>query len=713
VKRPDRRPSAEEILSDLGARPRLTIYLGYAPGTGKTHRLLTEARAMREAGKSVALGWVDTKDRADLEQLVDGLPRIPARESRSGAATFEDFDLDAALASDYQTIVLDELAHTNAAGGRNVKRWEDALALRRAGKAVIGAFNIAHLESVAPTAEALIGFPVREIVPLSFLHEAEQVVAVDASLDQIQERLREGRIVRLDDVERAMQGAFRPQTLRALRAMLLQTVDEIARERGEADEESTAVALIPPNADAMQLAARAALLADAMNLALVLVPTETAAAEPTSRIAKSLGARLQPAAEQFEAGALLTSAIPGSLLALPDGELAKRVLAGPLDRDVLVVDLQWAAQKSAEGGAERLDYAFGHTMGDRQKRGYGKLTVYLGAAAGCGKTYAMLDRGQQLRAEGVDIVAGFVETHGRIDTQRMLDGLELLPRKTVEAGGVAQEEFDLDGLLARRPQVALIDELAHTNAPGSRHPKRYQDVLTVVRAGISVITTLNVQHLDGLNDVVRRLTGVSVRETIADGVLEFADEVVLIDASPQTLRERLRAGKIYPRERVEAALASFFQVDNLLALRELALREAMRTRRTPVSAGARIGAMLLGVSARVRDVYQIRRCARLASRLRADLKVMHVARPRTERTPALAELEAAAAEAGAEWLIAESERPVREMVRRSLVLDAMLVIEGARGKVKILGGLTFARRALEEGVVQMLALRAPSDGDVP
>ena len=191
----------------------------------------------------------------------------------------------------------------------------------------------------------------------------------------------------------------------------------------------------------------------------------------------------------------------------------------------------------------------------------------------------MLDRAHQLQAEGVDVVGGFVETHGRKETAALLDGLEIAAAENRQRQRNRRiREFDREALIARHPQVALIDELAHTNAPGSIAPKRFYDVLAVLRAGIDVITTLNIQHLEGLGDTVLRLTGTIVRETLPDGILALADEVILIDVTPETLRRRLREGKIYPPERIEAALANFFRTENLFALRELAMREALRAR---------------------------------------------------------------------------------------------------------------------------------------
>jgi two-component system, OmpR family, sensor histidine kinase KdpD len=202
----------------------------------------------------------------------------------------------------------------------------------------------------------------------------------------------------------------------------------------------------------------------------------------------------------------------------------------------------------------------------------GRLRIYLGMAAGVGKTYAMLGEGRRRRARGTNVVIGYVETHKRTLTEDQIDSLEIVPRKKVTYRGVTLEEMDVEAVLARHPTVALVDELAHTNVPGSRNAKRYQDVEELLAAGITVISTLNIQHLEGLNDIVETITGVRQRETLPDYVLSEADEIELVDIAPEALRARLRHGNVYPPERAEKALENFFSVANLTALRELALR---------------------------------------------------------------------------------------------------------------------------------------------
>lgn len=209
---------------------------------------------------------------------------------------------------------------------------------------------------------------------------------------------------------------------------------------------------------------------------------------------------------------------------------------------------------------------------EEAERTRGKLKIFFGATAGVGKTYAMLQAAHEQRADGVDVLIGVVETHGRADTAALVTGLELLPPRPVEYHGKTLREFDLDAALVRRPTVILIDELAHTNAPGLRHTKRWQDVQELLSAGITVYTTVNVQHLESLNDVIAQITGVRVRETVPDSVLERADDVELIDLPPDDLLQRLKDGKVYVPEQVQHAVQNFFAKGNLLALRELALR---------------------------------------------------------------------------------------------------------------------------------------------
>jgi two-component system sensor histidine kinase KdpD len=271
----------------------------------------------------------------------------------------------------------------------------------------------------------------------------------------------------------------------------------------------------------------------------------------------------------------------------------------------------------------------------------GKLKIYFGACAGVGKTYAMLQEARRLRAQGLDVLVGVVETHGRQETANLLEGLSILPRRA--SGRSRYEEFDLDAALARRPAAILIDELAHSNVPGSRHPKRWQDIDELLEAGIDVMTTVNVQHLESLNDVVGGITGIQVRETVPDPFFDRADEVVLVDLPPDDLRQRLKEGKVYVGDRAERAIENFFRKGNLFALRELALRrtadrvdDQMRAWRD-VQGREKVwhtrDAILLCIGDQTGSEKLVRTAARLASRLGSVWHAVYVETPRLYRLP--------------------------------------------------------------------------------
>ena len=269
--------------------------------------------------------------------------------------------------------------------------------------------------------------------------------------------------------------------------------------------------------------------------------------------------------------------------------------------------------------------------------GAGKLKIFLGYAAGVGKTYAMLEAAHQRQGEGVDVVIGYVETHGRAETEALLAGLEVIPRRQISYHGAVLTEMDVDAVLARRPQLVLVDELAHTNAPGSRHPKRYQDVEELLDAGIDVYTTLNIQHLESLNDVVAQITGVTVRETVPDRVLDEANEIEVVDLPPHELLQRLKEGKVYVPDQAARAIQQFFRKGNLTALREMTLRRAaervddqmrayMQTRAIPGPwpAGERL---LVCISPSPLSERLVRTARRLADELNAEWFAVHVEGP--------------------------------------------------------------------------------------
>ena len=270
---------------------------------------------------------------------------------------------------------------------------------------------------------------------------------------------------------------------------------------------------------------------------------------------------------------------------------------------------------------------------------HASLRVYIGAAPGVGKTYQMLEDAHQLKREGVDIVVAIVEPHGRADTKALIGDLERVPMRRIEYKGVAIEEMDLDAVIARHPAVAIVDELAHTNVPGSRNRKRFEDVVSLLDAGISVITAVNIQHLESLNDAIARTTGVRVRETIPDHFLRRADEVVNVDVSVDTLRTRLRQGKIYDVVKIQQALNNFFRKGNLSALRELALRQVATDQavkahdyreREGLEQAAIPEKVMVAIASRGSAKRILRTGSRIAGRLASDWYAVYVETPREE-----------------------------------------------------------------------------------
>jgi two-component system sensor histidine kinase KdpD len=316
-----------------------------------------------------------------------------------------------------------------------------------------------------------------------------------------------------------------------------------------------------------------------------------------------------------------------------------------------------------------------------QRARRGGLKLYIGFAAGVGKTYRMLEEAHALRQRGVDVVIGFVETHGRAETAKLIDGLEVVPRRAVTYRGVSVDEMDTDAILARKPQVCIVDEIPHTNVPGSKNKKRYQDVIDILSAGINVIGALNIQHLESLKDVVEKASGVPIRETVPDSFLKEAVQVVNLDLSVEDLLERLRAGKIYATDKVDWALQHFFQDGNLMTLRELALREVAESLERQSETRARGGSgEVRAIATRGRVMVcmssypphaeaMLRKGSRMAGRLSGDWFCVYVETPREAPTRIDAEAQRhllanieLARELGAEVVRLQARDPVPALV---------------------------------------------------
>jgi two-component system, OmpR family, sensor histidine kinase KdpD len=354
---------------------------------------------------------------------------------------------------------------------------------------------------------------------------------------------------------------------------------------------------------------------------------------------------------------------------------------------------------------------------DEGVRPTGKFRVYLGAAAGVGKTCSMLDEGWRRFQRGADVVIGFVETHKRPYTVEQIRDLPVVPRRKVEYRGSEWEEMNLDAVLDRKPKVVLIDELAHTNVPGSgRHEKRWEDVLEILDSGIAVITTVNIQHLESLGDAVERITGVAVRERVPDWVVRRADQIELIDSSADQLRRRMLHGNIYPKDKVPAALSGFFRAENLVALRELSLRfvadeteeellEYLRSRGAAGEVWDTTERILVAVTGAPGNAAVIRRAARIAARTKADLIALHVVSADAEVPHASTdELEDLVRAVGGRWYSLESDNVAKAIFQFAVDQQITQIVLGT-------SRLTRWQSVTRGSVIQQI-LRLASDNDI-
>jgi two-component system sensor histidine kinase KdpD len=342
----------------------------------------------------------------------------------------------------------------------------------------------------------------------------------------------------------------------------------------------------------------------------------------------------------------------------------------------------------------------------------GHFRIYLGAAAGVGKTFAMLSEGHRRQKRGSDVVIGFVECHRRPVTEELIDGLEVIPRLVIEYRGSDFEEMDLDAVLARRPNVALVDELAHTNVPGSRHHKRWEDVIEILNAGIDVISTVNIQHLESIADAVEQMTGAQVQERVPDWVVRKADQIELVDSSPEQLRRRMLHGNIYPKEKVPQALTHFFRTDNLIALRELALRfladeteedllEHLR-RYQAKNVWETTERIMVTVTAAPGTDMLLRRAARIAARVKGELDVVHVVPVdgnRARDKKAIESLRGLAVDVGARWHELQEEDTVRAITgfARDHQITQIVIGSSQRSRWQELrSGGSIVRRIIQE-----------------
>lgn len=673
-----RRKTPEELLLSIYElhRGRLKIYIGPVSGSGKTYQMLREGQALKAQGIDVVICAVSTNQSPETKDQLGDLERIPSIHWFQKDIEKKDLDVEAIVARNPEVVLTDGLAHQNREGAERSGRLDDIKYLLSNGISVITTVNVYELEGAADLARKWTGIEVEHSLPAEVLTLADDIVLIDVTPEKILQRLSDGHLGK-----RQQRSLFNKGNLSKLRELALRMVAEDVNDSLEKHREEQGLQGASGIAEKVLVSAqyywngsihirRGQQIAKRLNGDLSVVSfwkqgltlSKEAATFKRSlwKLTEKIGASMEEITfrSKREIPHLLVKyAIEHNITRIVMGhskqtawqELWKGSIANSLLKQIRGVDVFFVADRADREGERVLPTR--QSRNERKADAYHRLSsqevkdkidairggtfkVYIGAAPGVGKTYKMLREGNDLLKRGIDVVIGLLETHGRKETLEQIGELETLPRLRMEYRGTVLEEMDTAAIIKRNPEVVLVDELAHTNMPGSKHKKRYMDVMELLDAGISVISTVNVQHLESLNDAVEQITGVRVRETFPDSILQRANEVELIDVSPKTLQERMKDGKIYAMAKVDQALGAFFKIGNLIALRELALREIADDVDERLEAWERVGS-LRGPWRRQEVIYVcitlgdhaerlIRRGFRIAYRLKACWYVTYV-----------------------------------------------------------------------------------------
>ncbi|SFA80504.1 MULTISPECIES: universal stress protein [unclassified Bacillus (in: firmicutes)] len=678
-----RRKSPEEFLHSIYKinRGRLKIILGAVSGSGKTFHMLLEGNELKKKSIDVVIGIVSASDRPKTVEQIGDLEIISPIEWTDNGNIKQDLDVTAIIERNPEVVLVDSLSHRNRPNALNKRRLDDVLMIMSNNISVLTTINIYELEGVKEVAEKLLGVKVQvdQCLPDNTLAMADEVKLLDVTPEQILNRFQEGSINEGHEEKSKQQNLFRRDNLAVLRELSLRFL--AGEVNDELDDYREKQGLIGPSGaselvlvsvqyhwNGSILIRRGQQIAKRLGGELFVVCFRSPAmklSKDEETFRRSIIKLVDKVGGKFEELPLTTDDVAEEIVTyatnnnvtrivmgqskrsrweeIIHGSIINRILRKTRNMDVFIVADR--AEKNGErvipakwnkeivkNPYRRMSHKEVEEKIDKIRRGH--LKVYIGAAPGVGKTYTMLREANLLKRKGIDIIIGLIETHARKETSEQIGSLELIQRKKISYKNVFLEEMDTETIIKRNPEVVLVDELAHTNVPGSKNKKRYQDVEEILKAGISVISTMNIQHLESLNDSVEQITGVRVRETVPDHVLRVADEIELIDISPKSLQQRMREGNIYAKEKVEQALNHFFKTGNLIALRELALREvaddvderleSLETRRTLRGPWRKQEVIFVCVNLRTDSESLIRRGFRIAYRLKAVWYVVYV-----------------------------------------------------------------------------------------
>ncbi|MEE6451633.1 universal stress protein [Gottfriedia acidiceleris] len=615
-----RRKTPEELLASIQKikKGRLKIIIGAVSGSGKTYHMLQEGNVLKERGIDVVIGLISETNRQKTIEQIGCLDKIPSITWEDNGSIKQDLDINSIITRNPEVVLIDSLAHKNRPNAMFPTRIEDINYLISKNISVITTMNIYEIKEVYDEAEKLTGGKVKGdfFVPEDTLAMADDVKLLDVTPEVILQRSKEDSFT--DEENKNSNQLLHKSNLAILRELALRFIagevnyelDEYREKHGMtgpsgASEKILVTVQYHLNGSILirrgqQISKR---LGGDLHVVCFQPPNKKLTSdeltfkrsiiklvEKVGGIFEELPLRSNSIAKEIVEYSIrnnITSIVLGQSKRTRWEEIVKGSIVNKIVRKTKNIDVFIVADR-AENDGERViptkqvikkvvdpyrRLSPQELAQEIHKIKRGTLKVYIGAAPGVGKTYTMLREGNELKKKGIDIVIGLLETHGRKETLEKVGDLDIIPRKVIPYKETTLEEMDTEAIIQRNPEVVLIDELAHTNVPGSKFNKRYMDVEEILEAGISVISTMNIQHVESLNDSVEQITGVRVRETVPDHILRDANEIELIDISPKALRERMREGRIYSSIKIEQSLNNFFKTGNLIALRELALRE--------------------------------------------------------------------------------------------------------------------------------------------
>jgi two-component system sensor histidine kinase KdpD len=590
-------PGTGKAVAAPTRRGRLTVLVAAAPGAGKTYAMLEEGHRLKEAGKDVVVGLVETYGRPRTEALLHGLEVVPRRIVHYKNVDLEEMDLEAIIARRPDVVLIDEIYHTNAPGVTHEKRWEDIEDIRNAGIDVITTMNIQHLESLKDVAEQIAGLKIRETIPDHLLEDADEVQLVDISPEALRKRMQHGNIYPEKNIERALDGFFRPGNLAALRELALNWLANTEADRIAEDEKLVArenvLAAVREPMQSQALIRRAVRMSKRYRgdctIVTVLRPGEPLSdeLEPCLALAEALDARFEvltgepaeaivEAVRRHNASQLLIGAPGGKFMERYRGSLVDRLLDELTDVDLHIIARFDPIDVADIDPKATVESTTEDTTADpigTEGGAHGYLRIYVGYAPGTGTTSTMLREGQRRAARGTKVVVGAAATYGLPANEEALTGLTVIPPRVPPSRPGGSADMDLDAVMASGAQVVCVDDLGYVNrAPDARYRFRYEEVEALRHAGFKVVATVHLRDLASVADVVTATTGIPTEGNVPDWVLRQATELELVDVPPAVLLQRLESHDVPISPERREKLRKVFTLDVLGRMREIALR---------------------------------------------------------------------------------------------------------------------------------------------